>query len=243
MLSTADLALYDPSSEREAHRWLRDSAAGRLTAIDEVKNKLGTSPEWAAQTRRNLLSLTAELIASEENVRWLRQQGWDWLGVSREAKPSRQRRCRPAAATASSLSRRTVCMFGRVLALTGEGTGRCRRSTAWRWSRGSRARLRPSISAQAAARGGRRGGRGLPAAHQPRGVGRGTRPAHVLGADRGGGHLPFAEVGTCARSGISSTGVCPRTFVAVLAYHAVRCGRGYCIELAVAGTAWRTGCG
>lgn len=42
MLPTADLALYDRS--------------GRLTAIAEIKNKRGTSREWAAQTRRNLLA-------------------------------------------------------------------------------------------------------------------------------------------------------------------------------------------
>ena len=42
MLATADLALYDRS--------------GRLTAIAEIKNKLGTSREWAARTRRNLLA-------------------------------------------------------------------------------------------------------------------------------------------------------------------------------------------
>ena len=42
MLATADLALYD--------------RGGRLTAIAEIKNKLGTSREWAAQTRRNLLA-------------------------------------------------------------------------------------------------------------------------------------------------------------------------------------------
>ena len=38
----ADLALYD-----------RD---GRLTAVAEVKNRLGTSRRWAAQTRRNILA-------------------------------------------------------------------------------------------------------------------------------------------------------------------------------------------
>ena len=38
----ADLALYD----RE----------GRLGAVAEVKNRLGTSPSWAAQTRRNILA-------------------------------------------------------------------------------------------------------------------------------------------------------------------------------------------
>ena len=38
----ADLTLYDRS--------------GRLTAIAEIKNKLGTSREWAAQTRRNILA-------------------------------------------------------------------------------------------------------------------------------------------------------------------------------------------
>ena len=42
MHSRADLTLYDPS--------------GRLTAIAEIKNKLGTSSEWAAKTRRNLLA-------------------------------------------------------------------------------------------------------------------------------------------------------------------------------------------
>lgn len=42
MLSNADLALYDRS--------------GRLIAVAEIKNKLGTSREWAAQTRRNLLA-------------------------------------------------------------------------------------------------------------------------------------------------------------------------------------------
>ena len=39
----ADLALYDP--------------AGRLVALAEVKNKRGTSREWAAKTRRNILAL------------------------------------------------------------------------------------------------------------------------------------------------------------------------------------------
>ena len=42
MFGTADLALYDRS--------------GRLTAIAESKNKTGTSTEWAAQTRRNMLA-------------------------------------------------------------------------------------------------------------------------------------------------------------------------------------------
>ena len=42
MHTRADLALYDPS--------------GRLTAIAEIKNKLGTSDDWAAKTRRNLLA-------------------------------------------------------------------------------------------------------------------------------------------------------------------------------------------
>lgn len=42
MGSIADLALYDRS--------------GRLAAIAEVKNKLGTSREWAARTRRNILA-------------------------------------------------------------------------------------------------------------------------------------------------------------------------------------------
>ena len=42
MYSQADLTLYDPS--------------GRLTAIAEIKNKLGTSDDWAAKTRRNLLA-------------------------------------------------------------------------------------------------------------------------------------------------------------------------------------------
>ena len=38
----ADLALYDPG--------------GRLVALAEIKNKRGTSREWAAQTRRNILA-------------------------------------------------------------------------------------------------------------------------------------------------------------------------------------------
>ena len=42
MLSRADLALYDRT--------------GQLIAIAEVKNKLGTSCEWAAQLRRNILA-------------------------------------------------------------------------------------------------------------------------------------------------------------------------------------------
>ena len=43
MYVRADLALYDPG--------------GRLAALAEVKNKRGTSSEWAAKTRRNLLAL------------------------------------------------------------------------------------------------------------------------------------------------------------------------------------------
>ena len=42
MLATADLALFDRS--------------GQLTAVAQIKNKLGTSREWAAQTRRNMLA-------------------------------------------------------------------------------------------------------------------------------------------------------------------------------------------
>lgn len=42
MVPRADLALYD-----------RD---GQLTAVAEIKNKIGTSPEWAAQLRRNILA-------------------------------------------------------------------------------------------------------------------------------------------------------------------------------------------
>ena len=38
----ADLALYDGN--------------GRLTTVAEVKNKMGTSLRWAAQTRRNILA-------------------------------------------------------------------------------------------------------------------------------------------------------------------------------------------
>ena len=41
MPALADLAVYD--------------SRGRLTAIAEVKNQLGTSADWAAKTRRNLL--------------------------------------------------------------------------------------------------------------------------------------------------------------------------------------------
>jgi len=44
MHSRADLTLYDSS--------------GRLTAAAEIKNKLGTTSEWAAKTRRNLLTHT-----------------------------------------------------------------------------------------------------------------------------------------------------------------------------------------
>ena len=43
MYVRADLALYDPG--------------GRLVALAEIKNKRGTSREWAAQTRRNILAL------------------------------------------------------------------------------------------------------------------------------------------------------------------------------------------
>jgi hypothetical protein len=42
MSSYADLALYNRN--------------GQLTAIAEVKNKLGTSREWATQLRRNILA-------------------------------------------------------------------------------------------------------------------------------------------------------------------------------------------
>ena len=42
MSTRADLTLYDRN--------------GRLTAVAEIKNKLGTSREWAAQTRRNILA-------------------------------------------------------------------------------------------------------------------------------------------------------------------------------------------
>ena len=42
MFTSADFALYDHS--------------GRLAAVVELKNKLGTSREWAAQTRRNILA-------------------------------------------------------------------------------------------------------------------------------------------------------------------------------------------
>ena len=42
MAAVADLALYD--------------RGGRLTAVAEVKNRRGTSREWAALTRRNILA-------------------------------------------------------------------------------------------------------------------------------------------------------------------------------------------
>jgi hypothetical protein len=42
MASSADFTLYDRN--------------GRLIAVAEVKNKLGTSREWAAKLRRNLLA-------------------------------------------------------------------------------------------------------------------------------------------------------------------------------------------
>jgi len=41
-MASADLALYDRN--------------GQLTAVAEVKNKLGTSREWATQLRRNILA-------------------------------------------------------------------------------------------------------------------------------------------------------------------------------------------
>ena len=42
MLVSSDLALYDRS--------------GRLAAVAEIKNRFGTSHEWAARTRRNILA-------------------------------------------------------------------------------------------------------------------------------------------------------------------------------------------
>ena len=42
MFPSADLALYD--------------RGGRLTAVAEIKNRHGTSRQWAAQTRRNILA-------------------------------------------------------------------------------------------------------------------------------------------------------------------------------------------
>ena len=42
MFNSGDFVLYDHS--------------GRLAAVVEIKNKLGTSGEWAAQTRRNILA-------------------------------------------------------------------------------------------------------------------------------------------------------------------------------------------
>ena len=42
MYARADLALYN--------------SHGRLTGIVEIKNKMGTSREWAARTRRNMLA-------------------------------------------------------------------------------------------------------------------------------------------------------------------------------------------
>jgi hypothetical protein len=42
MVARADFALYDPE--------------GQLTTLVEVKNKLGTSPDWAAKLRRNMLA-------------------------------------------------------------------------------------------------------------------------------------------------------------------------------------------
>ena len=42
MLVASDLALYD--------------RRGRLAAVAEIKNRLGTSHEWAARTRRNILA-------------------------------------------------------------------------------------------------------------------------------------------------------------------------------------------
>ena len=42
MSARADLALY--------------SSHGQLTAIVEIKSKMGTSRDWAAKTRRNILA-------------------------------------------------------------------------------------------------------------------------------------------------------------------------------------------
>ncbi len=42
MHTRADLAVYN--------------SHGRLTAIAEVKNKMGASADWAARTRRNMLA-------------------------------------------------------------------------------------------------------------------------------------------------------------------------------------------
>ena len=50
MSTRADFTLYD-----------RD---GRLTAVAEIKNKLGTSRDWAAQTRRNILAHSGSCSAN-----------------------------------------------------------------------------------------------------------------------------------------------------------------------------------
>ena len=49
MVACADLALYD--------------RGGRLTAVAEIKKRFGTSREWAAQTRRNILAHEASCTA------------------------------------------------------------------------------------------------------------------------------------------------------------------------------------
>ena len=49
MVACADLALYD--------------RGGRLTAVAEIKKRFGTSREWAAQTRRNILAHGASCTA------------------------------------------------------------------------------------------------------------------------------------------------------------------------------------
>ena len=49
MVACADIALYD--------------RGGRLTAVAEIKNRYGTSREWAARTRRNILAHGASCSA------------------------------------------------------------------------------------------------------------------------------------------------------------------------------------
>ena len=69
MYARADLALYEPG--------------GRPVALAEVKNKRGTSREWAAKTRRNLLALGGfgdvmrSVVSNEE-----RGDDRDWLDRS-----------------------------------------------------------------------------------------------------------------------------------------------------------------
>ena len=73
MVAYADLALYDRS--------------GRLAAVAEVKSRFGTSREWAAQTRRNILAHGAPsdadffLLVTPDRLYLWKDAGTDPIGV------------------------------------------------------------------------------------------------------------------------------------------------------------------